>query len=449
MLNRATTQRIVPLLPSRATELRREPYTRSQLLSAVAQLARLDCTPLELPDLTAEVTNNLTRVMGGSVALSAMDAMAMNTVAVTLRQLQAHSVASAPISAFIRDLQLPLFKIVAIDPAMAVTRDHPAWDLLERMFEAAVGWDSSEDMSGDAVYASVRSAVRQVVMAPSDDLSIVLEAVASMDVALAEQRQQQASDMQRIAAARSAVHELLASKLATLSAAPCVMEFLRNPWRQVLCHIAEFDGTTTPAWQAAADVVEQLLWSISPKSDDVSRKRLVAMVPPLLASIEEGLMLVMFPHAAKDAFFAELEQLHLRALRGVGVPAQDSTAASRAVFARFGTTIHIEEVTLDSAYAEVMPSAPRQRDEKKSGGYKREQMPVGTWIEWRGENAAAWRGRLAWSDGFFREATFVTRNGGIAASVAYDDLADALRSGRALVLDGGAIVSQVLSTKSD
>ena len=448
MQNRANTQRIVSPTPHPATQLRRAPYTRAQLLSAVAQMARLDCTPLELPELTAEITNNLARVIGGPVVMSTMDAMAMNTVAIILRQLQEHSVASAPVSGFIRELQLPLLKIAAIDPAMAVTRDHPAWDLLERMFEAAVGWDSSDEVSGDAVYACVRSAVRQVATAPSDDFSVVLEAVAAMDAVLAVQRQQQTFDMQRIATARSAVHELLASKLATLSAPPCVMDFLRGPWRQVLCHIAECEGTTTPAWQAAADVVEQLLWSISPKSDDLSRKRLVEMVPPLLASIEEGLMLVSFLHTAKEVFFSELEQLHLRALRGVGVPSHDSTAASRAVFARFGTTIHIEEVTLDSNYAEVMPPAPRQGDETKLAGYKREQMPVGTWIEWRGQDAASWRGRLAWSDGFFREATFVNRNGGIAADVAYDDLTNALRSGKALVLDGGAIVSQVLSTKS-
>lgn len=445
----AAVQRLETPAKPLAADARREPYTRAQLLNAASQLGKLDCAPLELPNLAAEITKNLVRGTGAQVALTSLDGMALDTVATVMQQLQNSSSTTAPVKALVRALQLPLLKIACIDPAMAVTRDHPAWHLLELIFEASVGWQTRDDLVDDGVFATVTSAVKSLVHAHGDDLSVVLAAIATIEASLTTQQRQQKDHLQRISAARSAVHEALAGTLATISAPACVTEFLRGPWRRVLCHIAERDGANSEAWKIGADVVEQLLWSISPKSDDAARKLFVTMVPTLLASIEEGMALIQFPHAEKNTFFVELEKLHLRALRGSGIQLHGPSAASRAVFERFGTTISVEEVTLETNHDGSMHSAQPQERVKTAAVCPLEQMKIGTWIEWRNHDAPPWRGQLAWTDGFFREVTFVNRRGNVAADIGYDTFIAALRSGQARVVDGGAIIRRVLGTKID
>jgi hypothetical protein len=95
---------------------------------------------------------------------------------------------------------------------------------------------------------------------------------------------------------------------------PLIARFLEKHWRAALMRVHVIEGEHSQSWSDLLGSTEDLVWSVLPKTDDESRKKLFALLPGLLRRLHAGLDSLGLPAAEEDAFFAELAKLHVTAL---------------------------------------------------------------------------------------------------------------------------------------
>ena len=95
-----------------------------------------------------------------------------------------------------------------------------------------------------------------------------------------------------------------------------VLDFVCGPWAHAVAEsqLRCTDGRTDP--QGFQALVPELFWSVQPSKATRNRKRLVQLIPGMLAKLRQGLAIIEFPHERITDFFAELIELHELALEG-------------------------------------------------------------------------------------------------------------------------------------
>lgn len=88
-----------------------------------------------------------------------------------------------------------------------------------------------------------------------------------------------------------------------------VQEFLFRTWTRVLAHVRINAARSEPEPHPYETAVGDLLWSVKPDVTLRQPTQLLRRVPPLLATLREGLSL-LGEEAAHDPFFAALMKLH-------------------------------------------------------------------------------------------------------------------------------------------
>jgi hypothetical protein len=136
-----------------------------------------------------------------------------------------------------------------------------------------------------------------------------------------------------------------------------VLDFVCGPWAHAVAEsqLRCTDGRTDP--QGYQGLVTELFWSVQPSKAKRNRKRLVQLIPGMLAKLRQGLAIIEFPPERITDFFAGLIELHEVALEGGRQQAVDA-AAKVAVAQKIQTQedVVVEEGTMsqfDEAQAAV------------------------------------------------------------------------------------------------
>jgi hypothetical protein len=109
-----------------------------------------------------------------------------------------------------------------------------------------------------------------------------------------------------------------------------VLDFVCGPWAHAVAEsqLRGIDGHTDP--QGYQSLVAELFWSVQPSKAKRNRKRLVQLIPGMLAKLRQGLAVIEFPSERISDFFAELIELHEVALEGGRQQAAKAAAAQQA-----------------------------------------------------------------------------------------------------------------------
>jgi hypothetical protein len=95
-----------------------------------------------------------------------------------------------------------------------------------------------------------------------------------------------------------------------------VVDFACGPWAHAVAEsqLRCTDGRTDP--EGYQELVAELFWSVQPSKAKRNRKRLVQLIPGMLAKLRQGLTVIEFPPERITDFFAGLIELHEAALEG-------------------------------------------------------------------------------------------------------------------------------------
>jgi predicted RNase H-like HicB family nuclease len=212
-------------------------------------------------------------------------------------------------------------KLAAQDSRVFSDRAHPARQLLERLTQRSLGFQSERDDGWVGFIESVRYAVTWVTRSKVVDADTFAELVehlqdhwTAQEAALRQRREEAAR-----ALLQAEQRALLAGKLAEefmaqaegLAVAAFVLDFLRGPWAQVVAQARMdcTDGSDDPnGWRA---LVADLLWSAQESVMQRGRaRRLAQMLPGLTAGIRQGLASLGWPPELTQAFLDNLRKLH-------------------------------------------------------------------------------------------------------------------------------------------
>jgi hypothetical protein len=309
---------------------------------------------------------------------------------------------------------LPEFKrqLKAIEPGMLrlaeadsrffSDRTHPARQFLDRITQRSLAFTSERDPGWQRFLKTVEDSVRWLTskVVDADTFGELIDHLQTQwgehDQGLSQRREE---------AARALLHaeqrNLLAQKLAAefvqqlegLEVADFVTDFLRNSWAQVVAEaqLSCADGSDDPYGYRA--MVDDMIWSVQKSTATRGRaRRLVQMIPGLLAKIREGLDRIEYPPELTARFFNNLITIHRAAVHeGRDAISQAAADAVEAQESEFGESAEEAAMWLDQqeaqesgylpedATAPEQPASPHAQDEPEP--VPAGEMKTGTWVE--------------------------------------------------------------------
>jgi hypothetical protein len=353
--------------------------------------------------------------------LSAEDAGAVDLLAAVFDTVFADTALGPDSVDLLRTLQLPVLKAALADKAFFFEDDHPARrlvDLLARMgWERAQRGDARRD---DAQFAAMRRSVDHAAEAAFS------QAVRELEAALREEEDRaaeaiaepvaQALKQEKAALARRAAKEAVAQRLDGEVAA-VVAAFLDRKWTDVMTVAYTVEDDKPGAVRHATQAMDDLVWSVQPKATPDERKRLVAALPGLLATLNRWLDVLRWQDPERLRFFAELAECHASIVRAP----LDLTAQRRVELS-------------------VRAATPAPEEDGALAGIER-----GAWFAFHAADGAVRNVKLAWISP--RRTLFIFSNGAReeAFSLAAEEFAGRLRNGSAAALETEGVVVRALA----
>lgn len=443
---------------------------QAQFIDSLTGMQRLDSLMNEkgradgLPDLGQALgtMNVLHQIKANSAAqgIGQLDTITIDIVAMLFDFIFDDAKIPDAIKALVGRLQIPVLKVAMLDKTFFSSKAHPARRLLDGISRAAVAWGESVDQD-DPLFQEVAFIVDRIQNDFERDVEIFTDAINLLN-AVIEERDALAESI----AERSAglMHKREAEEIAWVVAGESVMRrlsssvpkgvqrFLLDHWQQVLKELHIRHGEDHHAYLSAVAMMDDLIWSVAPKTGSDERKQLVNTLPGLLRAIHLGLDVINLPQETRGNFFDELVAMHSAAVRaglsGVEAVYEEESEPATALSAQtpaeqysinpegelFITRItendvQIEEVALVGASPQVAVAADIHLAQVSS-------LSRGDWVEFREQDGQPARARLSWISPQRGLFLFTNPRSPRAISISQEALAYQLRSGLAHVVTG-------------
>jgi hypothetical protein len=312
-----------------------------------------------------------------------------------------------------------VLKLAEQDSRFFSDRTHPARQFLDRITQRSLAFSEEKDPGWQRFLVTVEDSVRwlgsKVIDADTfgELIDHLHEKWAEHDEVLLQRREE---------AARALLHaeqrNLLAQKLAAdfaqqvqgLEVADFVVDFLKNSWAQVVAEVqlSCVDGSDDPYGYRA--MVDDMVWSVQKSTATRGRaKRLVQMIPGLLAKLREGLDRIQYPPELTARFFNNLITIHRAAVHeGRDVVSKAAADAIEVQESEFSDSLNEAAIWLDkqecvdSGYldadalsAEHAASAEFVLDQP-GGPARAGDTKTGPWVELMVQNEWV-RAQLTWA----------------------------------------------------
>ncbi|HSV34082.1 MAG TPA: DUF1631 family protein [Ramlibacter sp.] len=298
-----------------------------------------------------------------------------------------------------------ILRLAEQDSRFFSDRTHPARQFLDRITQRSLAFTDEKEPGWRRFVMTVEDSVRWLTskVVDADTFGELLDHLHATwtehDQVLLHRREE---------AARALLHaeqrNLLAQKLAAefahqvegLEVPDFVSDFLRNSWAQVVAEaqLSCADGSDDPYGYRA--MVDDLVWSVQRSTATRGRaKRLVQMIPGLLAKLREGLDRIVYPPELTARFFNSLITIHKAAVHeGRDAISQAAADAAEAQESEFGDSLSaVADVWLDhkesedsgyvdsDALAPEHVASPEAMHEEPAGPARAGDMKTGTWVE--------------------------------------------------------------------
>lgn len=218
-------------------------------------------------------------------------------------------------------LQIPLLRLSICDSGLFFDDKHPARRLINLMGQSVTGLprDIPRSHPISVQLWDIASKVAEVLQGDASVLDAPLREVESI-IREREQGLQSYAEplIAHLDAECAALRKIERAGhwLMEITAVPSVKEFhefIRDHWLHVMVASAE---ESDAAWHAASETIDDLLWSVQPKTDASERKRLALLVPSLIRRINNGLDLIGMSQEQRVPFLDLCFNLQTSSLRG-------------------------------------------------------------------------------------------------------------------------------------
>ncbi|WP_435104593.1 DUF1631 domain-containing protein [Arhodomonas sp. AD133] len=331
-------------------------------------------------------------------------------------------------------LQVPVLKVALRDRRVFGQSDHPARCLINELADASTGWTQPAEPENDPLYSKMTAVVDRVVERFRDDVRVFDVALRDFRYfrerereraeAIEERTRQAAEGNLKVEAAREAVQAEVEQRI-DAQVPDVVRRLLEEAWFRVLFITAVREGREGEAWRHQVGVMDQLVWSVRPKSDAAERQRMLELMPRLLQDLREGLNAIMYNPYEMTQLFRELEAVHLKCLTPGAEPPVGSEGAVSATQSQTPSQAAEGPATNLSVWGD------RPADDEDLARVR--ALSQGEWLDLRDQDPPV-RAKLSARLNGGQRYVFVNRAGFRVAEYSAEDLARALREGDVMEL---------------
>lgn len=290
---------------------------------AAALLERVEAWLGERQHYGSGVPQSLgTSELGGLLAPAS--AVAVEVVETVFAYLAAAAFLPATIRAVLAGLRVPMLRLALRSDTLLAEERHPALRLVDLI--ANVGRTLPPDCPPELpVCRGLLLVVRPLLRLTRFEDRDFQVALAGAETLL---RSRQKGALARVEAFRDEAERLERREVALHQASraiyllvghrsdPVAREFIEGYWVHVLAKAAYRYGTGSPQWTARVQTAHRLLVSAMPEPDEVARQHLMAQLPALMRSLEEGLAWIgLSPEHIREGLAPCLE-LHAALIAG-------------------------------------------------------------------------------------------------------------------------------------
>ncbi|HZW22533.1 DUF1631 family protein [Noviherbaspirillum sp.] len=377
-------------------------------------------------------------------ALTATDTSVINLLKKIFGTVFANDDIADEMKALIGALQVAVLKAAVQDKDFFFKAGHPARRVLDLMTRLSVGWDPRKG-DADPLYAVIQRNVKRIQQESDQRMGVFADAAAELlafikrDDTATEQvlansignaLQQERHD-QCVKAAKNEV----AMRVGTGEVVAFVETFLEDKWVRVLTLAYGVKDEKPQAVESAIRTMDDLCWSVKPKITAAERKDLLAKLPPMVAMLNKWLDLIKWHGDDRERFFKELAECHASIVRA---PLELSPERQM-------------QIALAVAKRAAERRAQRQatqQPEPEPDAFDQmvDDLERGTWIEFKRTDGTVIKIKLAWVSPMRSLYIFSTNDRLEALSVSAEELAQAMREGRARILSLSGLVGSALAS---
>lgn len=346
-------------------------------------------------------------------------------------------------------LQIPYLKAAILDRKLFAHRQHPARRLLDSLADAAKGWSAESDRD-HRLHDKIKSIVDRLLQDFDDDMSIFERLCAELqefqDISrrraeLAEQRVAESTrGREKLEQARRRAAREILSRIEGHNLPPLIHGILSRAWANYLVLTILRQGEESSEFRDALRFANDFIDSTRPARTLDERRALRQMLPGIERALRRGLANVAFQESDIDRLLAQLHTYYRHQL-GEAVPEAEVQAVEESTTLPIPESIQpIAESEAELARSEPEPEPVLDTPEMQLVA----ELKPGTWLEFVTGPETIERAKLSWISPMSGRYLFVNRRGLKVADYSPHELAQALASGTARVLESTALFDRAL-----
>jgi hypothetical protein len=344
-------------------------------------------------------------------------------------------------------LQIPILKAALIDKKFFVAEEHPARVLLDKLAKSSMAWDQRKGRD-DPLYKMIEQIVTKVQKEFTEQMSLFSDVVTNLESFLSEEEKisrsvlaepiAEALRQEKMKQARDAAEYDVGLRIDTGEVAGFVEIFLETQWTRILTLAHSVEEEKPEVLVKALKVMDELIWSVKPKTSPEQRKELISKLPSILSLVNAWLNAIKWNEPERVVFFSNLAERHAAIVR------TQSELSPRFVVEN---AVNVAQKASERRMAkDARKDLERARDHFVQ---MVDEIEQGTWVGFARANGAQARFKLTWISPRRSRFIFTNRGGTDPFSFTAEELAQTLRGDKAKILPLQSVVDRALTAAFD
>ena len=387
------------------------------------------------PQNVVDISRNMMEKIASENKNGAVDAGDMQTidlVGMLFQYMLSDDHLPDSVKALLSYLHTPFLKIAFIDKGFFEAPDHPARVLLNSLAEAGVRWVSNDGSDQYDIFTKIKTTVFRLLEEFKNDTRIFAQLLLEFNAythnvsrrqELMERRAlEKVQGEEKLREAKIQVNAEVRSRTDNRDMPSAILLLLLQPWSDYLSFILLRYGDRSESWTRALQVIDDLLWSLEPKTKQSDKVKQLELQDGLLASLERGFETIGYERSKGRKLLDAVASLQRMALLSRKVEPAPAPMRSK-----------LESLAAEKAGQFVEQLQPVTPEESKIVDSLR-MVEFGTWFEFEGGK----RLKVAWYNKKTQHYMLVDQQGRKVSLASSVQMARDMLAGRARVIAGSA-----------
>lgn len=389
----------------------------------------VNLSPQRVQDVSQQMMEQIAKENENG-AVEATDMQTIDLVGMLFEYMLSDEHLPDSVKALLSYLHTPFLKIAFIDKDFFEQPEHPARVLLNSLAEAGVRWVGNDGTDQFEIFNKIKVTVFRLLEDFKNDTRLFAELliefnsythnVARRQELMERRALEKAQGEEKLREAKVQVNNAVRSRTDGREMPSAILLLLLQPWSDYLSFVLLRYGDNADAWARAVAVVDDLLWSLEPKTLQVDKIRQMEKQEALLAALEHGFETIGYEQAKGRKLIeavVALQKLALQSKKAESAPAPMRTK--------------LESMAAEKAGQSAELLQPQTADETKIVDSLK-MIEFGTWFEFEGGK----RLKVAWFNQKTNHYMLVDQQGRKVSLIAGLQLAREMISGKAHVIAG-------------